>query len=154
MMYALSPLLVMAAIGTGAGLLGGGATVGITVACALLGLWAIYGLESTINGGSIGRDPVWFPLDCWLEEASWSIPGGMRIKEQIVSGWVTESKSGFIGSLSHEEIREQGLYQEAVREVFRPPILFWAFSLVYLAMGAGLGYALVVLWQLACWIVS
>lgn len=142
LLYGLSPFIAITLAGSFFGWLSSSLEIGVIATGALLSLWCLYAFNMVLNGGASGRDPVWFPLDCWLQEASWNVPGGIHHKEQIVKRRVRSFDSGFMGSFTYEEIRDKELYREVALKVFPSPRMFWGRTLFYLGVGALLGWAL------------
>ncbi|MCC6934297.1 MAG: hypothetical protein IT406_01195 [Candidatus Yanofskybacteria bacterium] len=118
------------------------------IVCAVAGaflLWYLYfGLEYYLNGGTLGRDPLLMPFQCFWEEVRESIPGGIKLKEQRIREAVRDvrvqgSFLGRTGFWHYDDIRGQHLYRACARDVFRPPLEFWATVACVTAVGALIG---------------
>lgn len=103
----------------------------ITIA---FGIWYVYyGFECALNGGTLGRNPLLMPFQCFWEELLWNLPGGMRrkiiyLKENVIgeegSGCIVGM--GFFGkSWDFEEVRQKNFYKACARDVLSGSFHFW-----------------------------
>ena len=114
--------------------------------CAFVLWYLYYGLESALNGGTLGRHPLLMPFQCFWEEVLWNIPGGLRrkteyIRENVIGDW-DGSVFGRTRSWNYEEVRIQNLYVDCARDIMRGPIHFWTTTFIVLATGFLIGNSL------------
>ena len=111
----------------------------IPVMCAF-GLWYLYyGVQSFLNGGSIGRDPLLMPFQCFWEELLWQIPGGTARKIAYVRENVVGDGDGVVlGNTErwdYGEVRSQNLYAACARDVMPGAVGFWLTTVLVPAAG-------------------
>lgn len=101
-------------------------TVIYLVACPI-GWYLLAGLQYGLNGGQLGRQPYLFPLECFVEEIKCYWFGGQKhriefIKEQCGGEGVF---CGSRRSYTHQEIRENNLYEEVFWAMMGGRVSFW-----------------------------
>jgi len=115
-------------------------------------IWYLaYGFEMWINSGSLGRGKYWV-FKCFKQDLQWFLPGGLQKRTDYIREKVKPhpNVSGYIGGYSHEQIREQNLYEYVAKKSLGNGFHFWGVNvilmfflwplfLIFLALAVALG---------------
>lgn len=90
------------------------------LASATIGLfawWCLYGFESYLNGGDVGRNRFLFPFQCFWGEVLWNLPGGHAAFAKKAVGRSNGIILGHRRSWHYAEVREKDLYEACGRDI-------------------------------------
>ncbi|MBI5733252.1 hypothetical protein HY967_04895 [Candidatus Jorgensenbacteria bacterium] len=102
-------------------------------ALGLVGWYLSAGFKYGLSGGQLGRHPLLFPFQCFLEELPCYLPGGVKYRIEFIKsrvggpGTMLSSKKSY----SHEEIRQKNLYEEVFWVMCGGRFSFWAEHISY-----------------------
>ena len=113
---------------------------------AFLVWYLIYGFETYINGGPLGRGRFWV-FECFWEELWWFLPGGLAKRSDYIREKVKyrPNVSGSIGEYRFEEIRKNNLYETVAKKTLGSGAYFWGVKvLLFFVLGPFTIIALIV----------
>lgn len=106
------------------------------VACPV-GWYLLAGLSYGLNGGQLGRHPLFFPFQCFAEDIKCYWFGGQKHRVEFIRSRCNGNGSmcGWKRSYNFEEIRNNNLYEEVFWEMCGGRISFWSKHVLYFFLG-------------------
>lgn len=128
-------------------------TVGYLLVC-FVSWYLLATMNYGLNGGQLGRHPYLFPFQCFAEEWRCYWFGGKKHRIEFIKCRCRGNGSfcGFKRSFTHQEIRENNLYEEAFLEMCGGGPSFWGGNLFLFFFGP-LIVVLALLMGLVGWLV-
>ena len=98
--------------------------------------WYIYfSFVYFLNGGNVGRNQLTMVFELFREDILWNIPGGLKKKTEYIRNIVDNNEIGFLGDYTHEQIKNENLYEECAIKLIPSTLSFWSQTIIVPSFG-------------------
>lgn len=100
--------------------------------------YILYAIDCSLNSGQLGRHPILFPFECFIEELPCRIRNGKQARIDFIKKLIGDEGDGSMcgskRSYRYEEIRENNLHEEVFFNMLGGHFGFWSMHLLYFAL--------------------